>query len=102
MGNIAAEEDRMSEFQFEGMNFEMIALYARINWDLPGDLSGSRRALPWGRKSGGTAPGMKNVHISWYSPMSHQQNLISENSWLRHIKTGILISWILRNISQNH
>ena len=63
-GKIVAEEVRLSDLKFEGMNFQMIALYVWINRDLTGDLAGLRRVLPWRRKSGGTEPGMKNIHIN--------------------------------------
>jgi hypothetical protein len=46
------------------MNWKMITLYVRVNRDLTGDLKGLLRLLPWRRKSGGTAPGMKNAGIN--------------------------------------
>ena len=53
-GKVVAEEVRESDKVLEGLNYQQIALYVRINKSLTGDLFSLRRILPWRRKVGGT------------------------------------------------
>ena len=63
-GKIVAEEMRVSEMKLEGLNYQQIALYVRMNRDLTGDLKNLWRVLPWRRKTGGVEPGMKNSNVN--------------------------------------
>ena len=63
-GKVVGDEVRNSDINLEGLDYQQVALYVRMNSCLTGNLDNLRRILPWRTKVKGTEPGMTNENVN--------------------------------------